>query len=164
MFAEGDVCGGGLEEDPYSRYRSFSPMARTYLDTGRPIVALATAPGRSALAVIRTSGEKAIELCARCFSPSAVLASAKGYTMVHGYLTDPESGERVDEVVAAVFRGPKSFTGEDAVEFSCHGSAAVASRALAALEGAGSLFPPFLENSASAPSSMARLISSKLKR
>ncbi|MFA5851657.1 MAG: tRNA uridine-5-carboxymethylaminomethyl(34) synthesis GTPase MnmE [Spirochaetales bacterium] len=117
-------------------------MARTYLDTGRPIVALATAPGRSALAVIRTSGEKAVERCARCFFPSNALISAGGYTMVHGYLVDPESGERVDEVVAAVFRGPKSFTGEDSVEFSCHGSAAVASRALAALEGAG--FAPAL--------------------
>jgi len=117
-------------------------MARTYLDTGRPIVALATAPGRSALAVIRTSGEKAVERCARCFSPSEALLSAKGYTMVHGYLIDPESGERVDEVVAAVFRAPTSFTGEDSVEFSCHGSAAVTNRALSAMESAG--FAPAL--------------------
>ena len=112
-------------------------MARTYLDTGRPIVALATASGRSALALIRASGEKTIERCARCFSRSEALLSAKGYTMVHGYLLDPESGERVDEVVAAVFRAPASFTGEDSVEFSCHGSAAVTDRALSALESAG---------------------------
>ena len=117
-------------------------MARTYLDTGRPIVALATPPGRSALAVIRTSGKEAIEACARCFSPQQALASARGYTMVHGSLVDPGSGERIDEVVAAVYRSPKSFTGEDAVEFSCHGSAAVTSRALAALESAG--FAPAL--------------------
>lgn len=57
--------------------------------------------------------------------------------MLHGFLVDPDGGERIDEVVAAVFRGPRSFTGEDSVEFSCHGSPAVASRALAALERAG---------------------------
>jgi tRNA modification GTPase len=112
-------------------------MARTYLDTGRPIVALATPPGRSALALIRTSGEKAIEICSACFSPGAALCAAQGYTMVHGYLVDPCSGERIDEVVAAVFRNPRSFTGEDSVEFSCHGSTAVTNRALSALEGAG---------------------------
>lgn len=117
-------------------------MARTYLDTGRPIVALATPPGRSALAVIRASGAKAIELCARCFSAGQDLESAPGYTMRHGFLIDPASGERVDEVVAAVFRAPRSFTGEDSVEISCHGSAAVTSRALAALEKAG--FAPAL--------------------
>ena len=117
-------------------------MARTYLDTGRPIVALATPPGRSALAVIRTSGKAAIELCARCFFPSKNLLDAAGYTMVHGYLVDPGSGERIDEVVAAVFKEPRSFTGEDSVEFSCHGSAAVTRRALAALEAIG--FSPAL--------------------
>jgi len=114
-------------------------MARTYLDTGRPIVALATPPGRSALAVIRCSGERTIELCASCFSPGRALSAAPGYTMVYGYLVEPGSGERVDEVIASVFRAPRSYTGEDSVEFSCHGSSAVASRALAALEGAGFL-------------------------
>lgn len=101
------------------------------------MVALATQPGRSALAVVRTSGVGAISLCARCFSPSQALLDAPGYTMVHGYLVDPGSGERIDEVVAAVFKEPRSFTGEDSVEFSCHGSAAVARRALAALEAVG---------------------------
>lgn len=117
-------------------------MVRSYLDTGRPIVALATPPGRSALAVIRCSGEKAIECCSKCFSPAKALAGAEGYTMVHGFLVDPAGGERVDEVVAAVFRAPRSFTGEDSVEFSCHGSTAVTGRALAALEAAG--FSPAL--------------------
>jgi len=117
-------------------------MARTYLDTGRPIVALATPPGRSALAVIRASGAKAIELCSRCFSAGQDLETAPGYSMRHGFLIDPDSGERVDEVVAAVFRAPRSFTGEDSVEISCHGSAAVTSCALAALEKAG--FAPAL--------------------
>ena len=117
-------------------------MARTYLDAGRPVAALATQSGRSALAVIRTSGTGTVGLCARCFSPSEALLEAPGYTMVHGHLIDPGSGERIDEVVAAVFRGPRSFTGEDSVEFSCHGSAAVTRRALAALQAVG--FSPAL--------------------
>lgn len=112
-------------------------MARTYLDTGRPIFALATAPGRAALAVIRVSGSSALERCDRCFSGLRPLSDARGYSMLHGFLVDPDSGERIDEVVASIFRGPRSFTGEDSVEFSCHGSPAVASRALAALERTG---------------------------
>ncbi len=112
------------------------------MDRERPIAALATAPGRSALAVIRCSGPRAIELCARCFSPGDALAAALGYGMVHGWLMDPGNGERVDEVIAAVFRAPRSFTGEDSVEIYCHGSGAVTTRALALLEGAG--FAPAL--------------------
>lgn len=117
-------------------------MARTYLDSGRPIAALATPPGRSALALLRCSGEGAIELCARCFSPGEALAAAQGYTIVYGHAVDPDTRERIDEVLAFVFRGPRSFTGEDSVEFSCHGSAAVAARFLSALEKVG--FAPAL--------------------
>ncbi len=112
------------------------------MDRGRPIAALATSPGRSALAVIRCSGPRTIELCARCFSPGEALASAPGYGMVHGWLKDPRGGERIDEVLAAVFRAPRSFTGEDSVEFFCHGSGAVVARALAVLEEQG--FSPAL--------------------
>jgi tRNA modification GTPase len=62
--------------------------------------------------------------------------------MVLGYLVDPENGERIDEVIASVFRAPRSQTGEDGVEFSCHGSPEVLRRALKALEKAG--FAPAL--------------------
>ncbi len=62
--------------------------------------------------------------------------------MVHGWLKDPRNGENIDEVLAAVFRTPRSFTGEDSVEFYCHGSSAVVARALAVLEQQG--FSPAL--------------------
>jgi tRNA modification GTPase len=62
--------------------------------------------------------------------------------MVHGWLVDHGDGQRVDEVMAAVFRAPRSFTGEDSVEFYCHGSGAVTARALAVLEEVG--FAPAL--------------------
>jgi len=117
-------------------------MLRSYLGEPMPIVALATPPGESAISVIRTSGPGAIERAASCFSRPAALLAAPGHTLVHGELVDPVSGEPLDEVLAAVFRSPRSATGEDGVEFSCHGSPAVVRRALSVLEAAG--FAPAL--------------------
>jgi tRNA modification GTPase len=117
-------------------------MSRSYLDTPVPIVALATAPGESALAVIRTSGEGSVELVASVFSRPRLLRAAPGRSGVHGELLDPATGKSVDEVIATVFRAPKSPSGEDQVEISCHGSGAVIRKALALLESAG--FAPAL--------------------
>jgi tRNA modification GTPase len=108
-------------------------MSRTYFDRAEPIVALATPEGRSALAVIRTSGENAVDIVARCFSQPQALLGAEGYHAVYGWIFDPVSQERLDEVVALVFRAPHSFTGENAVEIMCHGSTAVAQRILEVL-------------------------------
>ena len=112
-------------------------MTRSYLDTRQPIAALATAPGRAALAIVRLSGPGAIGLCDACFSGRRALSALPGYSLASGYFVDPASGERVDQVLASVFKAPASFTGEDSVEFSCHGSPAVVSRVLAVLEGRG---------------------------
>ncbi|MGA2548232.1 MAG: tRNA modification GTPase [Rectinemataceae bacterium] len=117
-------------------------MKRSYLDTGVPIAALATVPGESALAVIRTAGPGAVELAAPLFSRPAALLSARGLSLVHGELVDPKNGEAVDEVLAGVFRAPAGPIGEDGVEFYCHGSPAVIRRALSLLEEAG--FAPAL--------------------
>lgn len=117
-------------------------MARTYLNTNDPVAALATPQGTGALAVIRCSGERSIELCARCFSRPRALLSTPGYRLVHGFVVDPDSGVRIDEVVASVYRGPHAFTGEDSVELSCHGSPAIVRGVLAALQKAG--FSPAL--------------------
>jgi tRNA modification GTPase len=117
-------------------------MKRSYLDTGVPIAALATVPGESALAVIRTAGPGAVELAAPLFSRPAALISARGLSLVHGELVDPKSGEAVDEVLVGVFRAPAGPIGEDGVEFYCHGSPAVIRRALSLLEEAG--FAPAL--------------------
>jgi tRNA modification GTPase TrmE len=117
-------------------------MQRSYFYTAAPIAALATAPGESALAVIRACGPRAIELASTCFSRPAALSGAASYSLVHGALLDPASGDTVDEVLAAVFHAPSGPIGEDLVEFSCHGSPAVIRRALSALEAAG--FAPAL--------------------
>ncbi len=112
-------------------------MARNYLDSERPVAALATPQGRGALAVIRTSGRGAIDLCDRCFRASQPLSSLPGYSLAHGFVVDSETGEKIDDAIAAVFRAPRSFTGQDSVEFSCHGSQAVVDRLLSALRHAG---------------------------
>ena len=86
------------------------------------IYALATPWGESALAVVRTSGEGSVEKLAGCFSLGSRMAASKGYSLHHGYLLDPADGERIDEVMAAVYRKPKSYSGQDSVEIFCHGS------------------------------------------
>ena len=85
-----------------------------------PIAALATPFGRSALAVIRTSGDELIDRIAALFSEGEKLRAAEGHTLHHGVLRDGR--EPVDEVVLALFRSPRSYTGEESVEIYCHGS------------------------------------------
>lgn len=98
------------------------------------IVAPATAAG-GAIAVIRTSGGEALAVCDRIFRGRRPLAGAEGYTMHYGQIRD---GERVvDDVLAAVFRAPHSYTGEDSVEISCHGSSYIVSEILRLLIAAG---------------------------
>ncbi len=118
-------------------------MPRNYFDHDAPIVALATPEGRSALAIIRTSGEAAIDFVARCFSRPEALLSAAGYEAVHGWIIDPVSKEHIDEVMALVYKAPHSFTGENAVEILCHGSVAVVRRILDLLYAQG--FSPALK-------------------
>lgn len=92
------------------------------MNTDDTIYALATPWAESALAVIRTSGPDAISLSSRCFSRSKALEKASSSTLVHGYVIDPATQERIDEAVAAVYRKGHGYTGEEAVEFTCHGS------------------------------------------
>lgn len=83
------------------------------------IVALATAPGVSAIGVIRVSGSKAFEIVNSLF-PSKDLTQQPSHTIHVGFLK--KNDQRLDEVVISLFRGPHSFTGEDVIEISCHGS------------------------------------------
>lgn len=85
-----------------------------------PIAALATAPGIGAIAVIRVSGEGAIDLTNRIFRGKDLTQQAT-HTAHFGTLRTTDGGI-IDEVLATVFRAPKSFTKEDVVEISCHGS------------------------------------------
>lgn len=97
-------------------------MAEKYTPD-EPIAAVATALSPAALGIVRTSGKGCIELVSKLFSRPTALCSTAGYTIVYGWITD--GTERIDEVLASVFRAPKSFTGEDMVEISCHGGPSV---------------------------------------
>lgn len=99
------------------------------------IAAIATAPGAAGLAVVRLSGRDAVAIADRVFRGSARLAEVPTHTLHHGWVVEGE--RRVDEVVAAVFRAPRSYTREDIVELSCHGGAISSQRVLSALLSAG---------------------------
>ncbi|MFP4565768.1 MAG: tRNA uridine-5-carboxymethylaminomethyl(34) synthesis GTPase MnmE [Spirochaetaceae bacterium] len=98
-----------------------------------PIAAPATPIGHAALAVIRTTGDHAIDLLANVFSAPTRLRAAGGNTSVYGHIVDPESDERVDEVMVLVFREPASYTGQESAEIVCHGSPAGVERILGLL-------------------------------
>lgn len=83
------------------------------------IVALATPHGIGAIAVIRLSGSKSIDIVNRLF-PSKDLSKQKSHTIHVGFLKDAE--KVLDEVVISLFKNPRSYTGEDVIEISCHGS------------------------------------------
>lgn len=103
------------------------------------IVALAT-PSGGAIGVLRLSGPSAISIVSSLFVPSRQggkqLLEATANTIHYGMLKT-KGGEDIDEVVAAVYRAPHSYTGEDCVELSCHGSAYILQQALHALINAG---------------------------
>jgi len=88
--------------------------------TNDTIIAIATAPGMGAIAVLRLSGNDAINQVAQVFRGKTPLEKAPGYSLHYGSIMD--EGNTLDEVVLSVFRGPKSYTGENVVEISCHGS------------------------------------------
>lgn len=87
------------------------------------IAAISTAPGEGAIAVVRLSGSAAFAIAGQLFSGHGTLESHRAR---HGFLKDPETGSVVDEVVMTAFAGPRSYTGEDMIEISCHGSPVVA--------------------------------------
>jgi tRNA modification GTPase len=121
----------------------------SYGDTD-PIAARATPLAESALALIRVSGAAAIPLAASVFSRPRRLLEAPGNTILHGWiLEEPEppdrenpgqaggTRKRIDEVLISVYRGPRSFTGEDGLDISCHGGTAAVQGIMTALGRAG---------------------------
>lgn len=95
------------------------------------ICAIATSPGMGAIATIRLSGEKALELADSVFqSPKSgkKLADQQPNTLHFGSIADGD--ELIDEVVVSLFRAPHSFTGEDVIEITCHGSVYIQQRIL----------------------------------
>ena len=84
------------------------------------ICAISTPAGTGGIAVVRISGENAIDYVMKSWK-GVDLNSAKSHTLHLGRIVD-KNGETLDEVVASIFRAPNSFTGENIIELSCHGS------------------------------------------
>ncbi len=91
------------------------------------VVALATPQGTGAIGVIRLSGKQAIAICNKIFKGKD-LAKQKSHTIHYGHLMDGD--KTVDEVMVSLFHAPRSFTTEDVVEISCHGSPFIAEQIL----------------------------------
>ncbi len=86
------------------------------------IAAITTPPGKGSLSVVKLSGSKAVEIAKTCFVPrQKELAELPDRTVIYGYAVDNIDGTVIDECILLVMRGPKSYTGEDVVEFQCHG-------------------------------------------
>lgn len=103
----------------------------------KTIAALSTPSAHSAIAVVRLSGKDAITIADRVFRPAYInsITELGGYHAAFG--TVFSRGEPLDDAVALVFRAPKSYTGENMVELSCHGNPQLAARLVAACIEAG---------------------------
>ena len=109
-------------------------MASHVIDWDDTIVALATPPGVGAIGVIRVSGKQTFSILNDLF-PSKNLLEQASHTLVVGLLKD--QSKVLDEVVLSLFKGPKSYTGEDVIEISCHGSAYIQSQIIASITARG---------------------------
>ena len=94
------------------------------------IAAIATPNAAGGIGIVRISGNRAIEIADRVFKAKngLLLSQLQGYNALYGTIVDKQSA--VDEAISLVFRAPKSYTGENVVEFSCHGGLFVMQRVL----------------------------------
>ena len=104
------------------------------------IAAIATPHAAGGISVIRISGDSAVSVAQTCFRSvtGKSLSEMPGYTCAYGKFCDP-SGAELDDGIATVFRAPHSYTGEDTVEFSCHGGIFVTQQLLESVYAAGAV-------------------------
>ncbi len=111
-------------------------ITSNFLVDSDTICAISTAPGIGAIAVIRLSGDQAFAITNKMFSSQAEYQAdsfakkLKSHQALHGYIFDPKSLEKLDEVVVVAYMAPHSYTGEDVIEISCHGSPVIANEIL----------------------------------
>ena len=99
------------------------------------IAAIATPLAQGAISIIRVSGSDAVTIVQNIFDRD--LKHQKANTITYGFIVEPNSGNRVDEVLVSLFRAPHSFSGEDVVEINCHGGVYITKEVLALVLGAG---------------------------
>ncbi|WP_274365067.1 tRNA uridine-5-carboxymethylaminomethyl(34) synthesis GTPase MnmE [Paenibacillus thermotolerans] len=94
------------------------------------IAAIATPLGESSIAVIRVSGPESAQVVDKVFRSKTKLTEAASHTVHYGHIVHPATGERIEEVLVTLMKGPRSFTAEDVVEVSCHGGIVSVKRVL----------------------------------
>jgi len=94
------------------------------------ISSISTPVGEGAIAIVRLSGIDAVEIADTLYKGAGPLSSVDSHTINYGHIVDPETGESVEEVMAAVMRAPKTYTREDIVEINCHGGIHTVNRVL----------------------------------
>lgn len=114
-------------------------MNHNALPDNDTIAAIATPPGRGAIAMVRLSGPQALHIASSIWKGKDLTAQPT-HTAHLGYIMPPEAAptaQPIDQALATIFRAPNSFTGEDMVEFGLHGSPLIARQTLHALMQAG---------------------------
>ena len=103
------------------------------------ICAIATALGEGGIAIIRISGDKALDIASKIFRPKSNddIKNMKPYTMKYGHIYDIETNDLIDEVIISFMKGPRSFTAEDTIEINCHGGVVSTNKVLEAVIKAG---------------------------
>lgn len=94
------------------------------------IAAISTALGEGAIAIVRMSGNEAIEIADRVYRGKNRLIEVESHTIHYGYIVDPKTNERIEEVMVSVLKAPRTFTREDIVEINCHGGIVSVNRVL----------------------------------
>lgn len=104
-------------------------MKKVEFDT---IAAISTPLGEGAIAIVRLSGDDAVQIANQLFRGvnGKLLTEVASHTIHYGHLLDPQNGQVVEEVMVSVMKGPKTFTKEDVVEINCHGGIVSVNRVL----------------------------------
>ncbi|OFO56417.1 tRNA uridine-5-carboxymethylaminomethyl(34) synthesis GTPase MnmE [Nosocomiicoccus sp. HMSC059G07] len=85
------------------------------------ISSISTPVGEGAIAIVRLSGDEAIDIADRLYKGKKSLKEVDSHTINYGHIVDPKTNEVIEEVMVAVMRAPKTYTREDIVEINCHG-------------------------------------------
>jgi tRNA modification GTPase len=98
---------------------------RSFVVSSDTIAAIATPPGTGGIGLIRISGPRSEEIACTLFKPRGESKSFKSHHLYHGHIITPATSAILDEVLLTIMRGPRSYTGEDTVEISCHGGSLI---------------------------------------
>jgi len=89
------------------------------------IAAISTAPGIGGIGIVRMSGEDTFKILNKIFKAKNPEEKIRGYTIKYGEIIDPDTKQKIDEVLVSYFKAPKSYTAENMCEINSHGNSIV---------------------------------------